>query len=351
MRNAMVVHAAFGGSTNLLLHIPAIAHRGRPAAADGGGLDDVNRSVPRLVDVLPNGPVEASDGAGVPGRRRAGSDAAPARAGLLELDALTVTGADARRGARLVGEVRAPRTCCASAAAKRDGVDPDDVIMSPDTARERGLTSTVCFPARQPRARKASVIKSTAIDPSVVDADGVYRKTGPARVFTSERDAIAAIKSNGRPHQAGRRDRADRPRPDGRRHGGDLSDHVGAEASAVRQARGGHHRRAVLRRLARAPASATSGPEALAGGPIGKLRDGDMIQIVIDRNKLEGTVNLVGPTAQWRRVRRCSKRARCVPICAQMRVCQTIRAYGRRYRMCRAAHGVGRCTTWTRSYA
>src|SRR4029079_3818926 len=35
-------------------------------------------------------------------------------------------------------------------------------------------------------------------------------------------------------------------------------------------------------------------PEALAGGPIGKLRDGDRIQIVIDRNKLEGSIDLVG---------------------------------------------------------
>jgi dihydroxyacid dehydratase/phosphogluconate dehydratase len=35
-------------------------------------------------------------------------------------------------------------------------------------------------------------------------------------------------------------------------------------------------------------------PEALAGGPIGKLRDGDMIEIRIDRNKLEGTVNFAG---------------------------------------------------------
>ena len=36
------------------------------------------------------------------------------------------------------------------------------------------------------------------------------------------------------------------------------------------------------------------GPEALAGGPIGKVRDGDTIRIVIDRNRLEGTVDLVG---------------------------------------------------------
>ncbi|MEZ6088939.1 MAG: dihydroxy-acid dehydratase [Pirellulaceae bacterium] len=76
-----------------------------------------------------------------------------------------------------------------------DGVDPDDVIIPPDAARRRGLTSTVCFPKGN-ICPEGSVIKSTAIDPSVVDDDGVYRKVGPARVFVSERDAIAAIKGN-----------------------------------------------------------------------------------------------------------------------------------------------------------
>jgi dihydroxyacid dehydratase/phosphogluconate dehydratase len=36
------------------------------------------------------------------------------------------------------------------------------------------------------------------------------------------------------------------------------------------------------------------GPEALAGGPIGKLRDGDRIRIVVDRKNLVGTVDYVG---------------------------------------------------------
>ena len=52
----MAVHAAFGGSTNLLLHIPAIAHAAglpRPTVDDWIA---INRRVPRLVDVLPNGP-------------------------------------------------------------------------------------------------------------------------------------------------------------------------------------------------------------------------------------------------------------------------------------------------------
>ena len=56
VRNAMVVHAAFGGSTNLILHLPAIAHAAglrRPTAEDWIA---VNRTVPRLVDALPNGP-------------------------------------------------------------------------------------------------------------------------------------------------------------------------------------------------------------------------------------------------------------------------------------------------------
>ena len=36
------------------------------------------------------------------------------------------------------------------------------------------------------------------------------------------------------------------------------------------------------------------GPEALASGPIGKIRDGDLIRIRIDRNSLEGSIDFVG---------------------------------------------------------
>lgn len=57
IRNAMAVHAAFGGSTNLLLHIPAIAHAARSPRPTVADWIDLNRRVPRLVDALPNGPV------------------------------------------------------------------------------------------------------------------------------------------------------------------------------------------------------------------------------------------------------------------------------------------------------
>src|SRR5262249_35763064 len=57
VRNAMVVHAAFGGSTNLLLHIPAIAYHAGVTRPGVEQWNAINRAVPRLVDALPNGPV------------------------------------------------------------------------------------------------------------------------------------------------------------------------------------------------------------------------------------------------------------------------------------------------------
>ena len=123
--------------------------------------------------------------------------------------------------------------------------------MSPERAREQGLTSTVTFP-RGNLAPDGSVIKSTAIDPSVVDADGVYRKTGPARVFTRERDAIAAIKGQGeRPIRPG-----DILVLMGRGPAGAGMEEIYQITAAlrylvVRQARGGLDRRAVLGRFDR----------------------------------------------------------------------------------------------------
>jgi putative YjhG/YagF family dehydratase len=288
LRNAMVMHAAFGGSTNLILHLPAIAHAAglaRPTVDDWAA---VNRQVPRLVDVLPNGPrnhptVQVFLAGGVPEvmlHLR--------RAGLLELDALTVSGEtlgtmldwweQSERRARLRRLLE-----------ERDGIDPGDVIMDPDSARRRGLTSTVTFPKGN-LAPEGSVIKSTAIDPSVVDADGVYRKRGPARVFVTEPAAIQAIKS-------------------GDVKPGDVlvlicRGPMGAGMEEIFQITvalkyldfGKHIAVLTDARFSGVSTGACVGhisPEALAGGPIGKVRDGDLIEIVIDRNRLEGSINLV----------------------------------------------------------
>jgi putative YjhG/YagF family dehydratase len=289
LRNAMAVHAAFGGSTNLLLHIPAIAHAAglpRPTVEDWIA---INRQVPRLVDVLPNGPthhptVRVFLAGGVPEvmwHLR--------KLGVLDTSALTVAGAS---WAEVLDwwETSERRQRFREALRKCDGVDPDDVIMTPARARERGLTNTITFP-RGNLAPEGSVIKSTAIDPSVVGADGIYRHEGPARVFVREREAIAAIKK-------------------GRIQAGDVLVLAGCGpigtgmeetyqlTSALKHLPFGKH--VALVTDARFSGVSTGacighvGPEALAGGPLGRLQDNDWIRIVIDRNRLEGTVDFVG---------------------------------------------------------
>ena len=292
VRNAMVVHAACGGSTNLLLHIPAIAHAAglrRPPVEEWM---EINRRVPRIVDVLPNGPV------GHPTVRLFMAGGVPEvmlhlrRLGMLDLDCLTVSGE--RLGALLDWWERSERRRrLRERLTLVDRVDPDDVIMAPEEARRRGLTSTVTFP-RGNLAPEGSVIKSTAIDPSVVDPDGIYRKLGPARVFTREKDAIAAIKSQG----------PERLKP------GDVMvlicrgplgagmEEIYQITAALRHLSWGKHVAVITD--ARFSGVSTGacighvGPEALAGGPIGRVRDGDTIEVVIDRNRLEGSMNLVG---------------------------------------------------------
>jgi xylonate dehydratase len=85
----------------------------------------------------------------------------------------------------------------------REGIDPDQVIISPTAAKKVGLTSTPVFPVGN-LALHGSVVKSTAIDPFVVGEGQVYHFRGRARVFTTEAAAIRAVKGLGeKPHQPG----------------------------------------------------------------------------------------------------------------------------------------------------
>ena len=292
LENAMLLHSAFGGSTNLLLHIPAIAHA---AGLKPPSVEDwirINKSTPRLVDALPNGPrnhptVQVYMAGAVPEVMLHLREM-----GLLNANALTVTGdkldtaldwwrdSDRRRFAR-------------ERLQSSDGIDPDDVIMSADQARQRGLTSTVVFPVGN-IAPQGSVIKATAIDPSVVDDDGVYRHRGPARIFTSERAAVRAVKGlNEDPIRAG-----DvlvligvGPTGTGMEETYQLTSALkfipwGKQVPIVTDAR--------FSGVSTGACIGHVGPEALAGGAIGKLRDGDLIEIEINRETLSGTVNLAG---------------------------------------------------------
>ena len=289
VRNAMVVHAAFGGSTNLLLHLPAIAYAAGVERPTAGEWAEVNRQTPRLVDVLPNGPL------GHPTVRVFLAGGVPEvmlhlrRLGMLDTSVQTVSG-ESLDAVLDWWEASDRRRILREQLTASDGVDPDDVIMSPERASGKGLTSTITF-CRGNLAPEGSVVKSTAIDPSVVDADGVYRKSGPAKVFLREADAIEAIKSG-----------AIQP--------GDVlvliccgpmgsgMEEIFQITSALKYLSFGKHVAVITD--ARFSGVSTGacighvGPEALAGGPIGKLTEGDRVQIIIDRNKLEGSIDLVG---------------------------------------------------------
>lgn len=289
LENTMLVHAAFGGSTNLLLHIPAIVQQAGLKPPTVEDWNRVNRSTPRLVDALPNGPrffptVQVFMAGGVPEvmlHLR--------RMGLLNTDALTVTG---EKLATVLDwwEQSERRQAVRQLLRERDNVDPDLVIMDADSARAEGLTSTVIFPTGNLMPH-GSVIKATAIDPSVMDDNQIYHQRGRAKVFASERAAMKAVKTGG-------------VQP------GDIMVLIGQGplgtgmvetaqiTSALKYLDWGKH--VSLLTDGRFSGFSTGacvghiGPEALAGGPIGKVRDGDLIEITLDRKNLTGTIHLVG---------------------------------------------------------
>ncbi len=289
IHNAMVIHAAFGGSTNLLLHIPAIAHAAGLRVPDVGDWTAVNRSVPRIVSVLPNGPIPHTTvrvflAGGVP------EVMLQLRGlGLLEESALTISG-------KTWGEVldwweaSERRYRMRKLLLSAEGIDPDTVIYTPTSARAAGMTSTVTFPIGN-IAPEGSVIKSAAIDPSVVGDDGVYRHLGQCKVFTTERAAIKAIKTGG--ISAG-----DIMVLIGRGPSGTGMEETYQLTSALKHLSYGNQ--VSLLTDARFSGVSTGacighiGPEALSGGPVAKLRDGDWIEITVDRLKLEGSINFVG---------------------------------------------------------
>ncbi|HWS88857.1 MAG TPA: YjhG/YagF family D-xylonate dehydratase [Pyrinomonadaceae bacterium] len=293
VRNAMVAHAAFGGSTNLLLHVPAVAHAAGLRLPTVEDWIDVNRKVPRLVDALPNGPhptVRVFLAGGVPEVMLHLREL-----GLIDVGALTAVG-------KTLDEVlddwasSERRRVFRARLKEAEGIDPDDVIMPPARARAVGLTSTISY-VKGNLAPQGAIVKSTAIDRALVGPDGVYRLTGPARVFTSERATIAAIKSRG----------------EDRIKAGEVivlicRGALGAGMEEVYQITSAlkympYANSVALITDARfsgvssGPCVGHVGPEALAGGPVGKLIDGDLIRVVVDTLRLEGGIDLVRESA------------------------------------------------------
>ena len=289
LHNAMVVHAAFGGSTNLLLHVPAIAHAAglpRPTVKEWR---EVNRTTPRLVSVLPNGPVHHPTvrvflAGGVPEVMLHLRDS-----GLLHTHVLTATGGtlgevlDAWEGSTRRGRFK-------EVLEAKDGVRADEVILSPDRAADQGMKGTLSFLTGN-LASDGAVVKSAAIDAALFDEDGVYRMEGPARVFTRESAAIHAIKEG--IVQAG-----DVMVLTGVGPAGTGMEETYQVTSALKHLPfGGSVALVTDARFSGVSTGACIGhigPEGLAGGTIGKVRDGDWIKIIIDVSDSSGSLDLVG---------------------------------------------------------
>ncbi len=285
IRNAMVIHAAMGGSTNLLLHIPAIAFAAglpRPSRED---FEVINRRIPRIVDCLPTGihpTVRVFCAGGVPEVMLH-----LAELNLLDLDVLTVTGKslgdnlDEWRGSER-------RKVLRERLLEEDGVDPDEVILPPAKAAANGFVPTIIYPTGN-ICPEGAVVKATSINRKLLDDEGVYRKTAPARIFTSESDAIRAVK-------------------DGTIQPGEViivmcRGPLGAgmpETYEVTAALKGIPELSDCALLTDARFSGvTTGPcfghispEALVpGSPLSKVVDGDLIEIILDTKRMTGSIN------------------------------------------------------------
>lgn len=291
VRNAMVVHAAFGGSTNLLLHIPAVAHAAGLARPRVQDWIDINRSTPRLVSVLPNGPVDHPTvrvflAGGVPEVMLHLREL-----GLIDTSVLTASG-------QTLGAILDQWSGCErrarfrSVLQEKDGVDPDDVILSPARASAAGLCGTLAFPTGN-LAPDGSVVKATSIHPSLM-VNGRYRHVGRARVFTSETAAMAAVK-----HQGERRVVAgDVLVLTGCGPTGTGMEETYQLTAALKQLPWG--RQVSLLTDARFSGVSTGacighiGPEGLSGGPIGRVHDDDWIEVTIDTHSMSGSIDLIG---------------------------------------------------------
>jgi len=252
--NAVRVDNAIGGSTNTTLHIPAIAKEvGVEIGLDL--FDEISRETPHLVNIRPGGPYVMSDF-----HKAGGVQAIMLRlAEKLNLDCITVNG---KVGDRL----------------KTAKVKDAKVIRTLKNPFHKEGGIAILYGTLAP---SGAVVKQSAVQ------EGMLRHTGPARVFENEKDCIDAIlngkiskgdiliirnvglKACGMPEML---------MPTSALWGAGLADSVALITDG--RFSGG----------TRGPCIGHVSPESISGGPIGKVKDGDRIEIDIPARKL----NIVG---------------------------------------------------------
>jgi dihydroxy-acid dehydratase len=254
LENAIACICASGGSTNGVLHLLAVAREAQLELQ----IDDFERishKTPLLADLKPSGRFVATDlykagGVGVIAKRLA-------EAGLLHGDAITVTG-------RTVGEE-----------AEATDETPGQVVVRP-----------VADPLK-PEGGFAILRGNLAPDGCVVKLAGTERlsQTGPARVFEAEEDAFAAVS-----RQEIEPGDIVVIRNEGPAGGPGMREMLHVTAALVGEGLGEEVALLTDGRFSGATHGLMAGhvaPEAVRGGPIAAIRDGDEISFDVDARRLD----------------------------------------------------------------
>ncbi|MDH3579289.1 MAG: dihydroxy-acid dehydratase [Hyphomicrobiales bacterium] len=262
LENAAVVVAASGGSTNAALHLPAIAHE-CGIAFDLFDVTEIFRKTPYIADLKPGGKYVAKDMfevGGIPLLMKTLLDA-----GIMHGDCMTVTG-------RTMAE------------------NLESVKWNPD--------QDVVYPADKPITPTGGVVGlkgNLAPDGAIVKVAGMENQkfSGPARCFDSEEACFEAVSK--RTYEEGE---VLVIRYEGPKGGPGMREMLATTAALYGQGMGDKVALITDGRFSGATRGfciGHVGPEAAVGGPIGLLKDGDVITI----NAIEGTLDVALSDAEF----------------------------------------------------
>jgi dihydroxy-acid dehydratase len=255
LENAATIVAASGGSTNAALHLPAIAHE-CGIEFDLHDVAEIFKKTPYIADMKPGGKYVAKDMfevGGVPVLMKALLDG-----GYLHGDCITVTG---KTIAENLKDVKFPEN--------QDVIYPVSKALSP-TGGVVGLKGNL--------APEGAIVKVAGMKK--------LKFTGPARVFDSEDDCFAAVQM--KEYRAGD---VIVIRYEGPKGGPGMREMLATTAALYGQGVGDEVALITDGRFSggtRGFCIGHVGPEAAVGGPIGLLKNGDMITI----DAVEGTLSV-----------------------------------------------------------
>lgn len=266
--NAIKVHAAIGGSTNAFIHLPAAAHA-LGITLEPQLFDDINREIKHLVNVQPNGKYVGEMfwmAGGVPMVEWLIRDH-------LNLNVMTCTGRTLGENLDMLRQDDFFARC--QGQLKNFGVAPEDVIMPPEKAETYGSVAVM----KGNIAPEGSVIKYSATVPSM------HHHVGPAVVFNSEEAAYDAVI-----RRTIEKGSVIVIRYEGPKGSGMPEMHMTTDAIVYDQTL--NHSVALITdgRFSGASSGPCIGhisPEAVEGGPIALIEDGDLIEIDIPGRRLD----------------------------------------------------------------